>query len=49
VTVSAKSKKEAAESRCGKGLVEKAHAGKLAAKVWTAGSQPPDIVLFYRP
>jgi hypothetical protein len=47
-TVCASNKIEAAEILCGKGLVEKGHTGKLAAKVWTANSSPPDIKLFYR-
>jgi hypothetical protein len=45
-SVRATSPKQAAEALCGKGLVEKGHHGKLAAKVWTAGSNPPDIKLF---
>jgi hypothetical protein len=46
--VRANSHKEAAEAICGKGLIEKGHVGKLAAKAWTERSNPPDIKLFYR-
>jgi hypothetical protein len=48
-SVRATSPKEAAETLCGKGLIDKGHIGKLAAKVWAANSNPPDIKLFYRP
>lgn len=39
---------EAAETVCGKGLVEAGHPGKLAVKVWSSRRHPPDIKLFYR-
>jgi hypothetical protein len=46
--LTALSHKAAAEAACGEELVEAGHVSKLVAKVWTAGSKPPDIKHFYR-
>jgi hypothetical protein len=46
--VTAATHKEAAESICGKELVEAGHPHNLAVKVWSSGQNPPDIKLFYR-
>ena len=46
--VFASSPGEAAEKVCGRGLVEKALHGRIAAKVWLDGPDKADIKLFYR-